>query len=149
VTIKRNLLLYVFIHFAGEPCSVKLIKLLVSCIAEKCNIWNLYGPAETIVCTYHYIDPIADTKTISIGLPMPSYQCVILDEFSQNAIIDQEGELLMGGVGVFAGYLGRDDLTAKVLTEINGELFYRTGDLVRMDNNGLLHYLGRKDHQIK
>ncbi|CAF4286654.1 unnamed protein product, partial [Adineta steineri] len=27
--------------------------------------------------------------------------------------------------------------------------FYRSGDLVRMDNNGLLHYQGRKDHQIK
>ncbi|CAF4327171.1 unnamed protein product, partial [Adineta steineri] len=27
--------------------------------------------------------------------------------------------------------------------------FYRTGDLVTMDNNGLLHYQGRKDHQIK
>ena len=48
-----------------------------------------------------------------------------------------------------AGYLGRDDLTIKALVEINGELFYRTGDLVRMDHNGLLHYRGRKDHQIK
>ena len=43
----------------------------------------------------------------------------------------------MGGVGVFAGYLGRDDLTAKALVKIDNELFYRTGDLVRMDNNGL------------
>ena len=55
----------------------------------------------------------------------------------------------MGGVGVFAGYLGRDDLTEKALININGELFYRTGDLVTLDNNGLLHYQGRKDHQIK
>ncbi|CAF4187794.1 unnamed protein product, partial [Adineta steineri] len=50
---------------------------------------------------------------------------------------------------IFAGYLGRDDLTAKALLEIDGQLFYRTGDLVRMDNNGLIHYQGRKDHQIK
>ncbi|CAF4471498.1 unnamed protein product, partial [Adineta steineri] len=35
------------------------------------------------------------------------------------------------------------------LVEIDGQLFYRTGDLVTMDNNGLLHYQGRKDHQIK
>ncbi|CAF4213376.1 unnamed protein product, partial [Adineta steineri] len=59
------------------------------------------------------------------------------------------GELLVGGLGVYAGYLGRDDLTAKALIEIDGQLFYRTGDLVRMDNNGLLHYQGRKDHQVK
>ncbi|CAF4337186.1 unnamed protein product, partial [Adineta steineri] len=41
------------------------------------------------------------------------------------------------------------DLTAKALLEIDGQLFYRTGDLVTIDNNGLLHYQGRKDHQIK
>ncbi|CAF1292867.1 unnamed protein product [Adineta steineri] len=63
--------------------------------------------------------------------------------------IGAEGELFIGGAGVFAGYLGRDDLTAKALIEIDGKLFYRTGDLVTMDNNGLLHYQGRKDHQIK
>ena len=73
----------------------------------------------------------------------------IVDEFLQRVTFGQEGELFVGGVGVFAGYFGRDDLTMKALIEINGELFYRTGDLVRMDHNGLLHYQGRKDHQIK
>ncbi|CAF4020016.1 unnamed protein product, partial [Adineta steineri] len=66
-----------------------------------------------------------------------------------HAAIGEEAELFIGGVGVFAGYLVRDDLTAKVLVEIDGQLFYRTGDLVTIDNNGLLHYQGRKDHQIK
>ncbi|CAF1258472.1 unnamed protein product, partial [Rotaria sordida] len=70
-------------------------------------------------------------------------------EFSQSTAIDQQGELLVGGVGVFAGYLGRNDLTTRALIVIDGEIFYRTGDLVRMDHNGLLHYQGRKDHQIK
>jgi hypothetical protein len=82
-------------------------------------------------------------------MPLPNYRCIIKDKFSQNVIINQEGELYIGGVGVFAGYLGSDDLTEKALIEIDGELFYRTGDLVRMDNIGLLHYQGRKDHQIK
>ena len=84
-----------------------------------------------------------------MGVPLANYQCVILNEFFESVIIGQEGELLVGGVGVFAGYLGRDDLTMKALIEINGQTFYRTGDLVRMDNNGLLHYQGRKDYQIK
>ncbi|CAF1584283.1 unnamed protein product, partial [Adineta steineri] len=67
----------------------------------------------------------------------------------QSSAIGQEGELFVGGAGVFAGYLGRDDLTAKALIEIDDQLFYRTGDLVTVDNNSLLHYQGRKDHQIK
>jgi acyl-CoA synthetase (AMP-forming)/AMP-acid ligase II len=74
---------------------------------------------------------------------------MIMDEFSQNVIIGPEGELIVGGLGVFKGYLARDDLTNKALIEIDGELFYRTGDLARMDNNGLLYYQGRKDYQIK
>ena len=55
---------------------------------------------------------------------------MVVDEFSQNVIIGQEGELGVVGIGVFAGYLGHDDLTEKVLVEINGEVFYQIGDLV-------------------
>ena len=95
------------------------------------------------------MDGTSDAESIPMGVPLPNYRCLILDEFLQSVTIDQEGELFVGGVGVFAGYFGRNDLTMKALIEINGELFYRTGDLVRMDNNGLLHYQGRKDHQIK
>ena len=103
----------------------------------------------TIGSTIHLVNVMADVQSIPIGVLFPNYCCLILNKYSQPVNIDQEGELLVGGVGVFAGYLGRDDLTMKALIHINGELFYRTGDLVRMDNNGLLHYQGRKDHQIK
>ncbi len=117
---------------------------------QPCQLWNLYGPAEsTISSTYHFVDITTIIGSIPIGMPLPNYRCIIKDKFSQNVIINQEGELYIGGVGVFAGYLGSDDLTEKALIEIDGELFYRTGDLVRMDNIGLLHYQGRKDHQIK
>ena len=128
---------------------MNLINLLISHVTAKCDIWNLYGPAEAIICTFHHVNPVANTKTVPIGLTMPNYKCTVLDEFLQSVAIGQEGELFVGGIGVFAGYFERDDLTAKALIDIDGELFYRTGDLVRIDNNGLLHYRGRKDHQIK
>ncbi|CAF2998478.1 unnamed protein product [Rotaria sp. Silwood2] len=89
------------------------------------------------------------TKTIPIGRLLPGYRCVILDDFSQPVFTGQEGELFVGGVGVFAGYLGRNELTKKALVDIDGEHFYRTGDLVRFDSHGLLYYVGRKDHQVK
>ncbi|CAF4234114.1 unnamed protein product, partial [Adineta steineri] len=69
--------------------------------------------------------------------------------FLQTVDIGQEGELVIGGVGIFAGYIGRDDLTAKVMINVNEQIFYKTGDLVRMDNNGLIHYVGRRDFQVK
>ncbi len=117
---------------------------------ENCPIWNLCGPAETTLQSlFHKVDLIRDTKSIPLGKPLPNYDCIIQDNFNQPVIIGQEGELLVGGVGIFAGYLGRDDLSAMALIKMESNIFYRTGDLVRMDNNGLLHYIGRKDYQIK
>ncbi|CAF1583040.1 unnamed protein product, partial [Adineta steineri] len=133
-----------------EPFSVPLIDLIVKIGITNCIVWNLYGPAEaTIGSTIHCINVTNDTHSIPIGRPFYNYRCMIMNEHSQSSVTDQQGELFVGGVGVFAGYLGRMDLTAKALIEIDGEPFYRTGDLVRMDSNGLLHYQGRKDHQIK
>ncbi|CAF1522001.1 unnamed protein product, partial [Adineta steineri] len=134
---------------SGEAFTSDLSKVLTSYIAEKCLIWNIYGPAETINSTFQRIYPAAKTTTIPIGLPMPNYLCLILDPYMQGVLINGEGELYLGGVGVFSSYLGRDDLTSQALIEIDHELFYRTGDLVTMESEGLLHYQGRKDHQIK
>ena len=134
----------------GEALSVKLVSLVSSNIMKTCRLWNLYGPAETTIdCAFHLVDADVEGNSVPIGRPLPGYSCVILDDFSQPVFVGQEGELLVGGVGVFAGYLGRDDLTKKALVEIDGQVFYRTGDLVRFDNSGVLHYEGRKDHQIK
>ncbi|CAF1420302.1 unnamed protein product [Adineta ricciae] len=135
---------------SGEALSVRLVDLMVSQLPKTCRIWNHYGPAETTIdATYHLVNRQSDRKSIPIGQPLPNYQCVVVDEFQQLITTEQVGELLVGGVGVFAGYLGRDDLTKNALVNIDGEPFYRTGDLVQMDNSGYLHYLGRKDYQIK
>ncbi|CAF4195709.1 unnamed protein product, partial [Adineta steineri] len=135
---------------SGEPFSIPLIGLIVKIGITNCILWNLYGPAEaTIGSTIHYVNVTDDTHSIPIGRPFYNYRYMIMNQYLQSSTIAQEGELYVGGAGVFAGYLGRDDLTAKALIEIDSELFYRTGDLVRMNNNGLIHYQGRKDYQVK
>jgi acetyltransferase-like isoleucine patch superfamily enzyme len=122
----------------------------MSHVTDECRIWNSYGPAETTIsCTLYLLDRNDILDDIPLDKPIVNYHCMIKDEFLENVIMNQEGELYVGGIGVFAGYLGRDDLTEKALIEIDGETFYRTGDLVRMDENGILHYQGRKDHQVK
>ncbi|CAF1430705.1 unnamed protein product [Adineta steineri] len=133
----------------GESFSLKLVDLIAN-NGHNYQTWNVYGPAEaTIICTSHLVNITANQHNIPIGCPLPNYQCLVLDEFLQDVIINQEGDLLVGGIGVFAGYFGRDDLTAKALVIIDDQPFYRTGDLVRLDDNGLLYYQGRKDFQIK
>ncbi|CAF1168864.1 unnamed protein product [Adineta steineri] len=134
----------------GGPFSVPLISLIVQVGIKNGIVWNLYGPAETtITCTVHRVNVRNNIQSISIGRPLSNYRCMIMNQYLQSSVTDQEGELLVAGAGIFAGYLGRDDLTAKALVEIDGQLCYRTGDLVRMDNNCLPHYQGRKDHQVK
>ena len=119
-------------------------------VSQSCRVWNIFGIAETTINgTFHIVDVMSEINNVPIGIPIPNYQCLIRDHFLQEVPIDEEGELFVGGVGVFAGYLGREDLTEKALVMIDDEIFYRTSDLVRMDHNGLLHYIGRKDHQIK
>ena len=87
-------------------------------VMESCQIWNSYGPAEaTLGSTYHLIDIVSDQSNIPIGTPFPNYKYLILDDHLQSVVLSQEGELFVGGVGVFGGYLGRDDLTAKALVE--------------------------------
>ncbi|CAF3720968.1 unnamed protein product [Adineta steineri] len=138
------------LSIGGEIVTQKLIYHLKSYVEKTCYMWDVYGPAETtMLSTFYLIDSTSDHLDVPIGSLLANYQCKIFDVYLQPVSIGKEGELCVGGVGVFAGYLGRNDLTARALVEIDGELFYRTGDLVRIDNNGLLHYQGRKDHQIK
>ncbi|CAF1519945.1 unnamed protein product [Adineta steineri] len=134
----------------GEVLNNKLVNLLRSQVRSECRIRNHYDPAEiTINCTNHLIDLNKDQTDIPIGQYLPNYHFLILDMFLQTVGIGQEGELVVGGVGVFAGYRGRDDLTAQVMININEQIFYKTGDLVKMDSNGLIHYVGRRDFQVK
>ncbi|CAF1369719.1 unnamed protein product [Adineta steineri] len=127
----------------GEVLNNKLVNLLKSQVRSECRIRNHYGPAEiTINCTNYLIDLNKDQTNIPIGQPFPNYQFLVLDMFLQTVDIEQEGELVVG-------YVGRDDSTAKVMININEQIFYKTGDLVQMDSNGLIHYVGRRDFQVK
>ncbi|CAF4068351.1 unnamed protein product, partial [Adineta steineri] len=117
----------------GEAFVVHLIDVIMKTGITNCTVWNLYGPAETtIVSTSYRVDLVEDKRSISIGRSISNYRCMIMNQYLQSSVTDDEGELCVGGVGVFAGYLGRDDLTAKALVEIDSELFYRIGDLVKL-----------------
>jgi amino acid adenylation domain-containing protein len=115
------------------------------------RLWNLYGPTEcTLWSSAHRVDArdLSDEAPaiISIGSALCGYELHL-----HPAEDGQTGELVIGGTGVGAGYCGKPDLDAafRLSPVCPGQRVYYSGDLCRRDAEGLLHYLGRKDNQVK
>ncbi|HEU0077652.1 MAG TPA: amino acid adenylation domain-containing protein [Longimicrobiaceae bacterium] len=140
--------------FAGEVLPTKHLRRLRGTVTAA--LYNLYGPTETNVCTYHRVDtvPTDDQETIPIGLPCAHSEVVLVTEDGRIAGVDEEGELWVRGPTVMRGYRGLEKLTAQAFAHIPGgdarlPPWYRTGDLAHRDGAGRLHFHGRRDHLVK
>jgi len=141
----------------GEALGNELAKKCLSLLPA--NLWNLYGPTETTICSgMIHCDrqnlPCTPGGSISIGRPVGNTTFYILDEDMNPVPPGVIGELHIGGVGVARGYLGSPDLTAsKFLPDpfgsSRGGRLYRTGDRARFHPDGKVEFLGRSDHQVK
>ncbi|CAF1331148.1 unnamed protein product [Adineta steineri] len=138
----------------GEAMEPKTIAKLMAHLDEKATIYSLYGTTECGIASTYYIVAQKDlnSKIIPVGSPFPNYVCYVLDKFSKLVGVDQIGEIYIGGDGLMAGYLNRDDLNEGVLLsipEITKRKLYKTGDLARINSAGELLIMGRSDFQIK
>ena len=119
----------------------------------KRRIFNSYGPTEaTVVATAAEVRP---NEPVTIGGPIANYTCYVVDDGLNLLPRGGEGELLIGGPGVAAGYLKRDALTAEkfIANPFGGDgsdpVLYRSGDAVVMERAGAIAFRGRIDDQIK
>lgn len=116
-------------------------------------VFNTYGPTETaIVATAAPLVIPADGSDPPIGRPLPGLNVRIVDAAGRTAPSNRPGELWLGGAGVGLGYLKRPEATAAVFVPGGRPgipAWYRTGDVASMDENGVLHFLGRVDDQVK
>jgi len=112
---------------------------------------NHYGPTEAHVVTAHELsgDPAAWPELPPIGRPLPHVQVRLVDAAWHDVAPGEEGELLLGGDCLAAGYIHRPELTAERFIERDGKRWYRTGDRVRDQGDGVLACMGRLDEQIK
>ena len=86
-----------------------------------------------------------DAPATSVGRPMPGVKLRLVDEFGEDALIGDVGEIWAQGENVFAGYLGDPEATAAVIDE---DGWLHTGDLAVVDENGYLFIVGRNKDQI-
>jgi len=111
---------------------------------------DVYGPTETTV--WSTTMAVGAEDPVPIGRPLANQRAYVLDGWLQPVPIGAPGELWIGGAGVTAGYWQRPDLTAERFRTdpfADGGAMYGTGDVVRWRGDGVLEYLGRKDHQVK
>jgi amino acid adenylation domain-containing protein len=92
------------ILFAGEVFPSKYLKTLMHLFPDK-RFFNLYGPTETNVCTYHEIRSVSeiDSESVPIGKACENTAVQAFDKKMQEVQVGETGELHVEGPGVCIG----------------------------------------------
>ncbi|SEF24420.1 amino acid adenylation domain-containing protein [Amycolatopsis pretoriensis] len=141
--------------FGGEPLDQRALLPWFDAHPEsRCRVVNMFGITETTVHVTHQTvtrrHALAGSR--SVGPALPGWTLYVVDPSGRLLPPGVPGEIWVGGAGVSAGYLGRDDLTAQRFTEDPvrpGGRVYHSGDLGRLRPDGTLEHLGRIDSQVK
>ncbi|MBN1040279.1 non-ribosomal peptide synthetase [Clostridium botulinum] len=138
----------------GEDLKVNLAKEVYNSFGKSIEIYNEYGPTETVVgcMIYKYDEKKDQGVSVPIGHPSDNVQIYILDNELNTVPTGVIGEIYVSGDGVARGYINREDLTKEKFIEnpfIEGKRMYKTGDTARYLENGSIEYIGRADNQIK
>lgn len=138
----------------GEDLKTNLAKEIYNSFQKKIEIYNEYGPTETVVgcMIYKYDEEKCSRISVPIGYPADNVQIYILDKNLEPVPLGIEGEIYVSGHGVARGYLNKKELTYEKFIEnpfIKGKRMYRTGDTARYLENGVIEYISRIDNQVK
>lgn len=144
------------ILFAGEVFPMKYLRQLVDRLSGV-DLYNLYGPTETNVCTYYKVerDRLPSMEKLPIGIACENTEVFAVND--QNEVVTEvggTGELYVRGPAVTYGYWADVEKTRKMVVPNTfqqnfEEKMYRTGDLVQLAEDGNYYFLGRRDSMIK
>ncbi len=97
-------------------------------------VWEGYGLTETAPVIA--LNSLPNHRMGSVGKPLPNVELRFAED----------GELLVRGGSVFAGYWQKPEATAECM---DGEGWFRTGDIARLDEDGFLYITDRKKELLK
>ncbi|WP_036696994.1 non-ribosomal peptide synthetase [Paenibacillus taiwanensis] len=137
----------------GEDLKSSLASQIEHCFDHEIEIYNEYGPTETVVgCMIYQYDRTETSLSVPIGVPANNVMIYILDAQLNPMPCYGIGELYISGHGVARGYWNQPELSATRFIDnpFHPEYrMYRTGDLAFMREDGSIIYMGRVDHQVK
>ncbi|MEC4091421.1 non-ribosomal peptide synthetase [Pseudoalteromonas rubra] len=126
----------------------------VYAVNPQIDIINGYGPTENTTFTTCYRIPRdwpAD-EALPVGKAIQGTAVYVMDAHRQILPHGCVGEIVTSGYGLAKGYLemalNQDKFITLSLPTGDGRA-YRTGDFGYFDSEGLLRFVGRKDHQVK
>lgn len=140
--------------FCGEPMPTSVLAKWMR-LVPRARYTNLYGPTETtIASTFHDVatPPAEETRPVPIGVPCAGELIRVQGRDGEQAAPNEVGEIHIAGVGLSPGYWRDPARTREAfVTEARDpqRRLYRTGDLGWLDEEGVLHFAGRADSQIK
>jgi len=114
----------------AAPTPVELLEYFAALGIEICEVW---GMSET-TCIATTVRP-GSPRHGSVGTPIDGVEVRLADD----------GELLMRGGTVMAGYRNRPDLTAET---IDADGWLHSGDIARIDDDGFVWIVDRKKELI-
>lgn len=125
--------------YAGEVFPPRELRAFAERVPDA-SIWNLYGPTETNVCSFHKIDrgALDGERETPIGAACPYARCSLIAPDEQG---DQAGGRAIEGPGV-------GELVVEGPTTLGGGP-YATRDRVERGPDGLFYFRGRIDRMVK
>ena len=139
-----------YVLFGGEAASNNAVCRLWDSNCRPEHLYNMYGPTEnTVFSTFYPIKQRPEKgRKIPIGKPITGVTYQVVDSELKPVPEGSEGELLLGGSGLAAGYLNLPELSAQRF--VNSDTgWYRSGDLVKVNNEKDIIFMGRIDNQVK
>lgn len=144
------------ILFAGEVFPMKYLQQLAALVPQA-DLYNLYGPTETNVCTYYKVERerLSTMDKLPIGIACENTEVFAVND--RDEIVTKPGdtgELCARGPCVTYGYWADPEKTAKMVVPNRfqhnfQENMYHTGDLVTLAEDGNYYFMGRRDSMIK
>ena len=108
-----------------------------------CTICEGYGLTETSPVVS--VNPRQHNQPGTIGIPMPSTLCKVIDAAGNDLGLGVPGELCVKGPQVMKGYWQRPEATAEVLDD---DGWLKTGDIAVIQPDGYLRIVDRKKDMI-
>jgi len=108
-----------------------------------CSICEGFGMTETSPVAS--VNPFSNIQIGTIGIPVPSTVCKVIDDEGVEQPLGSIGELCVKGPQVMKGYWQRQEATDEIL-DVEGWL--KTGDIAVIQEDGYMRIVDRKKDMI-